>query len=150
MALNPFLDRSFHIRWSELKPELIEPAITAALAGAEAAVAAIEAQPLPPAGPVPTFADTLLALERATETLNEAWGKISHLQSVADAPALREAHNRMLPLVSAFYARMPLRAALWARLQAFAASAEAAALGGVEGRFPRGGRGAGPRPQGPA
>jgi oligopeptidase A len=135
MALNPFLDRSFHIRWSELKPELIEPAITEALADAEAAVAAIEAQPLPPAGPVPTFADTLLALEQATETLNEAWGKISHLQSVADAPALREAHNRMLPLVSAFYARIPLRAALWARLKALAESAEAAALGGVERRF---------------
>jgi oligopeptidase A len=135
MAPNPFLDRSFHIRWSELKPELIAPAIETALAEAEAGLARIEAAPLPPEGSAPTFEDTFLALERATEALNEAWGKVSHLQSVADAPALREAHNQMLPLVSAFYARIPLRAALWARLKACAESPAAGALTGVRRRF---------------
>src|ERR1051325_6602190 len=108
-ASNPFLDPSFAIRWAELTPEQIEPAITAALARAEAGIAEIGARGL---GKL-TYDNTFLALERATEELNLAWGKVTHLQSVADAPALRDAHNAMLPKVSAFFARVPLNAALW-------------------------------------
>ena len=36
---------------------------------------------------------TFLALEQATEELNVAWGKVTHLQSVADSPPLRAASN---------------------------------------------------------
>jgi oligopeptidase A len=116
MPDNPFLDSSFHIRWSALKPALVEPAMDAALARAEAALAAIEGGEGPP-----TFENTLLALDDATEALNRAWSRVTHLQSVADSPELREAHNRVLPRVSAFLAGVPLRPALWARLRAFAA-----------------------------
>ena len=56
-----------------------------------------------------TYETTFLALEQATEEL-VAWGKVTHLQSVADSPALRDAHNPMLPRVSAFYASIPLNA----------------------------------------
>ncbi|HEX3730188.1 MAG TPA: M3 family metallopeptidase, partial [Opitutaceae bacterium] len=80
-------------------------------------------------------ANTFLALESATEELNVAWGRVTHLQSVADSPALRAAHNAMLPKVSAFYARIPLNPALWERLKAFAGSPAAAALAGVHRRF---------------
>ena len=55
-----------------------------------------------------TYENTFLALEGATEELTVAWGKVTHLQAVADAPALREAQNAMLPKVSAFYAKIPL------------------------------------------
>ncbi len=64
-----------------------------------------------------------------------AWGKVTHLQSVADSPALREAHNAMLPRVSAFYAAIPLNAALWARLKVFADSPAAACITGIRRRF---------------
>lgn len=131
MPTNPFLDPSFHIRWSELAPEHIAPAIETALARAEAAIAAIGTQPIAAV----TYESTYLALEKATEELNVAWAKVGHLQSVADAPALRAAHNEMLPKVSAFYARIPLDQALWSRLKAFAARPEAAALKGVHRRF---------------
>jgi len=131
MPTNPFLDPAFHVRWSELTPEHIAPAIELALNRAEAAVAAIGAQPIADV----TYASTFLALERATEELNVAWAKVGHLQSVADNPALRAAHNEMLPKVSAFYARIPLDPALWTRLKAFAARPEAAALQGVHRRF---------------
>ncbi len=131
MPTNPFLDPSFHIRWSELAPEHIAPAIETALARAEGAIAAIGAQPLAAV----TYASTFLALEQATEELNIAWAKVGHLQSVADAPALRSAHNEMLPKVSAFYARIPLDQALWSRLKACAAQPEVAALTGVHRRF---------------
>lgn len=128
---NPFLDPTFTIRWAELTPELILPAITAALAGAEKAVGEIAAR----AQHALTYENTFLALERATEELNLAWGKVTHLQSVADSPALREAHNAMLPQVSAFYARIPLNAALWQRLKSVAESPAAAALKGIHRRF---------------
>jgi oligopeptidase A len=128
---NPFLETDFEISWSRLTPEHIAPAITEALKDAGRAVDEIAALPLAAVN----FENTFLALERATERLNLAWGRVTHLQSVADSPALREAHNQMLPEVSAFYARIPLNAALWERLRAFAATAEAEKLAGVSRRF---------------
>jgi oligopeptidase A len=131
MPANPFLDPIFEIRWSQHTPELIEPAITAAVGRAQAAVDAIAARDVGAA----SFENTLLALERATEELGLAWGKVTHLQAVADAPTLRAAHNAMLPAVSAFYAKIPLNPALWARVRAVAESAEARALIGARRRF---------------
>jgi oligopeptidase A len=131
MSNNPFLDPAFCIRWSQLASELIAPAIEEALGRAQAAIYAIAARELDGL----TFANTFLALEHATEELTVAWGKVAHLQSVADSPALREAYNAMLPKVSAFTASIPLNAALWTRLKAFAATAEAHALQGVHRRF---------------
>jgi oligopeptidase A len=130
MPDNPFLDSSFHIRWSELQPALVEPSIQAALDRAEAALGAIERE----AG-VPTFENTFLALDEATDALNRAWARVTHLQSVADSPALREAHNRVLPRVSSFSASIPLRPALWARMKAFAERPEAGRLPPVRARF---------------
>jgi len=131
MADNPFLDASFHIRWSALTPEHIAPAIEAALARAQAAVDAIASRDL---GAL-DYANTFLALEAATEELNVAWAKVTHLQSVADSPALREAHNAMLPKVSAFYSSIPLNAALWMRLKAVADTPAARTLTGIHRRF---------------
>ena len=131
MPANPFLDSTFEARWSQHTPELIAPAIEEALTRAQAAVDAIASIDL---GAV-TYDNTFLALERATEELNYAWGKVTHLQSVADSPPLRDAHNALLPTVSAFFARIPLNPALWARLKAFAATSTAQALTGIHRRF---------------
>ncbi|HEY5078926.1 MAG TPA: M3 family metallopeptidase, partial [Opitutaceae bacterium] len=130
MPENPFLDPSFHVRWAELEPTLVDPAIDAALAGAESALQSIESHP-----GAPTFENTFLALDDATETLNRAWGRVTHLQSVSDTPLLREAHNRALPRVSAFFARIPLRPALWEKLREFAQSGAAASQPPVRARF---------------
>ena len=99
MSANPFLDDAFEIRWSQLTPEQIGPAIESALAKAQAAIDTISRQRLAEL----TYENTFLALEHATEDLTVAWGKVTHLQSLADSPALREAHNAMLPKVSAFF-----------------------------------------------
>jgi oligopeptidase A len=130
MSENPFLDPAFHVRWAELRPELVEPAIDSALAGAEAALGAIEGS----AGQ-PTFENTFLALDDATDALNGAWGRVSHLQAVADTPELREAHNKALPRVAAFAAGIPLRPALWGRLRAFAESPASSGLSPVRARY---------------
>lgn len=131
MSANPFLESAFRIRWSALTPELIVPAIDEALDRAKHAVAAVgslSADSL-------TYDNTFLALERATEELTSTWAKVTHLQSVADSPALRDAHNAVLPRVSAFYAGIPLNAELWSRLRAFAVTPAAVALSGIHRRF---------------
>ena len=130
MPDNPFLDPSFHIRWTALAPELVEPSVDEAIRRAEAALSGIESEPA-----APTFENTLRPLDEATDLLNRAWNRVTHLQAVADAPALREAHNRVLPRVSAFFARIPLRPALWSRIKAYSASPEAGALPAVRSRF---------------
>src|SRR4051812_5935861 len=131
MAQNPFLDASFHIHWSQLTPDAIVLGIEEALAGAQSTIDAIAARDL---GGL-TYENTFLALENSTEQLNAAWAKVSHLQSVADSPALGEAHNAMLPKVSAFYAAIALNAALWLRLKTFSESAAARAVNGIHRRF---------------
>ena len=130
MPENPFLDPSFHVRWTALHPDLVEPSVDAALANAEAALQAIETRE-----GEPTFENTFLALDASTDELNRAWARVSHLQSVCDSPQLREAYNRVLPRVSAFFARIPLRPALWERLRTFSQSPLAALAPGVRARF---------------
>jgi oligopeptidase A len=121
---NAFLDRSFRIRWSLLTTAGVTPAIEHALTRAEQAIARIAAQEAGAAD----FSSTFLALEEATDLLNETWGKVSHLTTVADTPELREAFNAMLPKVSAFQAGIPLNAALWQQLKTAAAQPSAAGL----------------------
>lgn len=130
VSQNSFLDETFQIRWSEHTPDKIVPAIESALAEAQAAIDAIAADTAPA-----SFANTFLALEHASERLTFAWGKVTHLQSVSDSPALREAHNAVLPKVSAFYAGVPLNPALWARLKAGAESASGRKVEGVWARL---------------
>jgi oligopeptidase A len=130
MPSNPFLDPEFRVRWSQAKPDLVEPAIDAAIAESEAALLGIERAP-----GKPTFENTFRALDEATDVLNRAWGRVTHLQNVEDSPDLREAHNRVLPKVSAFTARIPLRPELWARLKAFAESPGAKELTPGKARF---------------
>lgn len=127
---NPFLDEAFLIDWAAHTPEHIVPGVEAALAEAQACVDAIAGEGAPA-----TFENTFLALEKATERLNFAWGKVTHLQAVSDSSALREAHNAVLPKVSAFFARIPLNAALWARLKAGAESPSGRAAEGVWARL---------------
>jgi oligopeptidase A len=131
VSINPFVAPDFEIRWSQHTPELIAPAITSALARAQAAIDAIVALDEAKL----TYENTFLALENATDELTRSWGKVTHLQSVADSPAVREAHNALLAEVSAFYARIPLNAALWARLKTFYKTPSAVALTGIHRRF---------------
>ena len=64
---NPFLDRSFQIRWSQLTAEQVGPAVEHALAAAAQAIDQMAA--LDPARA--DYAHTFLALEQATERLTE-------------------------------------------------------------------------------
>ena len=115
--MHPFLADDFHIKWAALRPDAIEPDITKALAEAEAAVDSVAAQQAPL-----TYENTLASLDDGLEPLNCAWGLVSHLDSVCNSPELRQAHNKMLPAVSEFFAAIPLNEKLWKTLKAFGES----------------------------
>ena len=93
-SAHPFLEHDFHLRWSRLVPEAIEPDIREALGRAQKAIDALSGDFDPSAL---TFENTLLELERATEDLSMAWGRVGHLDSVRNCEALRAAHKAVLP-----------------------------------------------------
>lgn len=128
---HPFLTKDFHIRWSTLHPSHIEADITLALEEAQKRIEAVADQDR---GRI-TFESVLLGLEEATRELNEAWGLVEHLDSVCNTPMLREAHNAMLPKVSAFRAKIPLNDHLWDLIETYSKTEEARDLKGVKKRL---------------
>jgi oligopeptidase A len=131
LKTHPFLDSSLHIRWSTLTPAHIVPDITKALANAEAMVDAVCRTDR---GRM-SFENTFLAFEASTAELNEAWGKVGHLDAVCNSPALREAYNQMLPQVTAFQSKLMMNEALWDLLKTYAETAEAKVMTGVQKRY---------------
>ena len=112
--MHPFLAPEFHIRWSTLVPEAVEPDIRHALDLAKQNIAAICAQDPATA----TYESTFLALETASESINDGWSRLNHLDSVSDSPAQREALGKMLPEVTNFYSSLALNERLWAMIKA--------------------------------
>jgi len=128
--MHPFLTNDFHIKWSTLTPEHIEADITKALDEAKAAVDAVASQSEPL-----TYANAIVALDDGLETLNHAWGLVSHLDSVNNSPELRAAHNAMLPKVSEFFAGIPLNEALWSTLKAYGVQSDTETLSSTKHRY---------------
>ncbi len=129
--MHPFLAPDFHIRWSTLVPEAVEPDIRHALEIAKQNIEAICAQD--PAAA--TYESTFLAFEKASEELNRGWGRLNHLDSVSDSPAQREALGKMLPKVTDFYSSLALNERLWAVIKAAGESPEIATLTPIQQRF---------------
>jgi oligopeptidase A len=117
MSANPLLSIGTEIPFDRIEAAHVRPAIEALLAGAREAVREIGASSAPP-----SYEDVLGALDERLEPLSRAMSVVGHLESVATTPALREVYTAMQPEVSAFYASIPLDAALYGRLVALARS----------------------------
>ena len=126
----PFLTHDFHLRWSTLTPDAVQADIDEALKRADANIDALISQDR---GKM-NFDTVVLGLDEATRELNEAWGLVQHLDSLCNSPALREAHNAMLPKVSAFFAKIPLNEHLWDLLETYSKTEQAKALTGMQRR----------------
>lgn len=128
---HPFLDETFEIPWNQLRPEHIEADIEAGLEQAQAALNAIAAEDY---GGL-TFENTLVAFEAANQVIERGWGRVGHLDSVLNSPALREAYNKMLPRVSAFHSQIYLNEKLWKAISTYADTPEAQSLQGARKRL---------------
>ena len=112
-ASNPLLALDGLPLFDQVSPEHIAPAIDALLLQAESALATVTSDSF--ASDWNAMAGTL---DVATERLGRAWGVVSHLNSVADAPALRAAYNEALPKVTEFWTRLGADTALYAKYKA--------------------------------
>jgi oligopeptidase A len=124
--VNPLLNITTNIPFSQIRAEYVEPAIAQLLTEARAAIDAIASTPSP------DYENAVLALDRATERLDRAVVVVRHLESVATTPELRAAHNAIEPLVSGFYSSIPLNEALWNTVKQVSA-----APAGIHSRFLR-------------
>ncbi|MBL8213445.1 MAG: M3 family metallopeptidase [Bryobacterales bacterium] len=127
--MNPLVSIRIPIPFDEIQAAQVEPAMEQLLQEGQAAIEAIAA-----ATGERTWANTMEALDNATERLDYAMTVVRHLESVATSPEMRAAHNAVEPKVSEFYSKIPLHDGLWRALLAFSQTAEAKALTGARRR----------------
>ena len=112
-ASNPLLGASGLPRFDQIQPEHVAPAIDVLLKAASDALETVTQDSFP------TDWRTMSAtLDVATERFSGAWGAVSHLNGVADTPALRAAYNEALPRVTEFFTRMGADERLYAKYKA--------------------------------
>ncbi|MEZ5608203.1 MAG: M3 family metallopeptidase [Burkholderiaceae bacterium] len=116
-AANPLLDFSDLPHFDAIRPEHVAPAVDTLLQAAEAALQQV-VQPAHPA----TWSAISGTLDVATERLGRAWGAVSHLKAVMDAPELRAAYNAALPRVTEFFTRLGADERLYAKYKAIDAA----------------------------
>lgn len=126
-----FIDNSLTPHWSLMTPEKIEPEINEVLTEAQKKLDQIANQNKNQL----TYNNTLLALESVNEMIENTWGKVTHLDTVSNSPALRKAYNTMLPIVSEFSTKIFLNPKLWDVLKTFSQTEETKKLSPVKKRF---------------
>jgi oligopeptidase A len=112
---NPLLDFQDLPLFDRITPDDVAPAVDALLAAANAALERVTAPDFPA-----DWNAIARELDVATERLGRAWGAVSHLNSVADTPALRAAYNEALPRVTEFWTRLSSDERLYAKYKAIA------------------------------
>ena len=120
---NPLLHITDLPAFDAIRPEHVTAAIDALLRDADSALERA-------VGPtVAADYEALSAvLDVATERLGRAWGAVSHLNAVADTPALRAAYTENLPKLTEFHTRLGADERLYAKYKAIHHSAAAANL----------------------
>ncbi len=95
MNPNPLLEFSGLPPFSQLKPEQVEPALDYLLAENRAQIEQLLAS-----NESYTWRNLVEPLESLEDRLERAWSPISHMNSVVNSDALREAYNACLPKLS--------------------------------------------------
>ncbi|MEO6967785.1 MAG: M3 family metallopeptidase [Rhodanobacteraceae bacterium] len=104
---NPLLANSSLPAFPAIRAEHVIPAINAILADYRTRIDALTA----PDGPR-DFDGVMLEQERLEQRLARAWAPVSHLHSVADSPALREAYRCALERITEFSSELGQNCAL--------------------------------------
>ncbi|MGD8711057.1 MAG: oligopeptidase A, partial [Ectothiorhodospiraceae bacterium] len=98
---NPLLDTDTLPRFSEIRPEHVEPAIDEVLAdnrrGLEELLGATDDY---------TWDNLVAPLEAMEDRLGKAWSPVSHMNAVVNTEALRKAYNACLPKLSRYHTEL--------------------------------------------
>jgi oligopeptidase A len=114
---NPLLDFSALPRFTAVRPEHVGPAVAALIAAGRATIerlAALDA--------APRWENFIEPLDDANEKLARVWAQVTHLNALVNSPALRDAYNEALPLVTQYFAEQGQDQRLHAGFKALKAS----------------------------
>jgi oligopeptidase A len=114
---NPLLDFSSLPRFSEIRPEHVEPAVDELIAAGRAVIERLAAR-----DSQPTWESFVEPLDDANEKLARAWAQVSHLNAVMNTPQLRDAYNAALPKVTQYFSEQGQDQRLHAGFKALAAT----------------------------
>lgn len=123
LTANPLLDFSGLPRFAEIGPQHVGPAVDALIAEARATIERVATLAEAPGWDnfVQPLADTL-------DRLGRSWGQVTHLNAVANTPALREAYNANLSKMTSFHTDLGQDERLFSRYRALADSPGFASL----------------------
>lgn len=93
---NPLLNIQGLPPFSQIKPEHIQPAVEKLIQDCRDTIEQVLKQPHF------TWENFILPLTEVSDRLSRAWSPVSHLNSVKNSPALREAYQACLPLLSEY------------------------------------------------
>ena len=114
---NPLLSTAPLPEFAAIRPEHLSPALDVLLPEADAALERAVSASVPA-----DYAALSAVLDVPLERLSRAWGAVSHLNAVANSPALREAYNANLGRITEFHTRLGADERLYAKYKAVAAS----------------------------
>ena len=98
---NPLLQNHLLPPFSEIKPEQVEPAIDQLLADCRTTVDNVLT-----GNDSPDWNNLVVPLEQSHDRLAKAWSPVSHMNSVVNSDAMRDAYNACLPKLSQFWTEM--------------------------------------------
>lgn len=117
---NPLIQADGLPAFSQIKPEHVEPAIDKLLAENRKRIADLLKNL-----DQPTWANLIEPMDEWDDQLERAWSPVSHMNSVVNSDALRDAYNACLPKLSAYATEMGQNADLFAAYKALSESGEA-------------------------
>ena len=120
---NPLLEIRELPAFSKIHPEHVEPAVDELLAHARATIESV----LQGGGPY-RWDNVVAPIEEAEDRLNKAWSPVSHMNSVVNSDAMRNAYNACLEKLSAYSTETGQNKALQQAYKAIRDSAEFSSL----------------------
>ncbi|MCE3001852.1 MAG: M3 family metallopeptidase [Xanthomonadaceae bacterium] len=127
---NPLLDDTDLPRFDAIEPDHVVPAVDALLAQQRAAIDALVS------GAVPrTWDGVMQPQEDLDDRLSRAWAPVSHLHSVRDTPALRDAYGEALEKITDWETELGQNRDLYEAVRAVRDGAGFAALTPVQQRI---------------
>ena len=105
---NPLLQIDTLPAFDRIEAAHARPALEEILAHNRARLTELTAQT------APTFASLVVPVEELSYRLSRVWSPIGHLNAVANSPAMREAYNECVPLLTAYSSELGQNEALYA------------------------------------